>query len=261
MIKPLKLFCVLLILSWSSITNAALITHEIIIDPYQVCFDGTDCSDISSIENGDLESYADNFFSAVGIDIKFSALNILNFDSSPSTTAPERFWLYPDEAGLGTNHEEYTRIPAFFEFAPSESILGIGWLGSAGVLVNLTSTYVDNMVTFIHEIGHNLGLEHYFDFGVGATDNFMDYTACGHACTIAPEQITQIRQSIDNDEFAFVHALNITPPPIEPVDVPEPSSLVLIILSLLLFRGFIDKSQLDLRYFNAKLNILGLEKS
>lgn len=234
-----KLLSTLLITVFLNTANASLITHELIVSPYQVCFNGVDCSDTSMIENGDLETYADDFFSAVGLDLKFEGISILNFDTSGGESYHERFELYPVLAGLGTEHYNFTTVPAFFDYEADVSILGLGWLGSAGISVNLISDYVDNMVTFIHEIGHNLGLDHYFDLGIGATNNFMDYSPCAYNCTINDIQTAQIRASFEQDEFSFIHAINGNGLPDTPNQVPEPTSWLLFAscLVFLIFRN------------------------
>jgi hypothetical protein len=234
----LKLLSTLLITVFLNTANASVITHELIVSPYQVCLDGVDCSDTSMIENGDLEAYADSFFSVVGLDLIFEDTKVLNVDTSGLDAHhfayEERFDLYPVLAGLGTEHFNFTKVPAFFDYDTDAGILGLGWLGSAGISVNVISDYVDNMVTFIHEIGHNLGLDHYFEFGIGATNNFMDYSPCAYNCTIDESQITQIRTSFEQEEYSFIHAINGNGLPDTPNQVPEPTSWLLFISCLVL---------------------------
>ncbi|WP_206485404.1 M12 family metallo-peptidase [Thalassotalea sp. G2M2-11] len=214
---------------------ASLITHEIILDTYQVCFDGIDCSDVDMIENGDLEQYADDFFSVVGLDIVFGDIQVLNYARPENSSIDTRFYDYFTLAGYGQDPTGYTTVPTFFEQSFDTFSLGLGYLGYAGVLVNSVSDYADNMVTFIHELGHNLGLDHYFDYGIGATNNFMDYSACAYSCTITEEQISFVRTGIENNAYSFVHEISND---IDQVSVPEPSTLLLftfLILFLLIF--------------------------
>lgn len=153
----------------SSVANALPITHELVIQPIQVCKDdGTDCANSGRKL---FEAEGDKIWSQAGIDLRFL----------PWMTLYETDYLSFDfDAEFGPPAAGTTIRMLFVDeivFCGSAGLsYGCGYVDGNGVAIAddvfSFNGGIGRLDTIAHELGHNLGLGH-DDFGAGGALNLM----------------------------------------------------------------------------------------
>jgi hypothetical protein len=153
----------------SNVANALPITHELVIQPIQVCKDdGTDCANSGRKL---FEAEGDKIWSQAGIDLRFL----------PWMTLYETDYLSFDfDAEFGPPAAGTTIRMLFVDeivFCGSAGLsYGCGYVDANGVAIAddvfSLNGGIGRLDTIAHELGHNLGLGH-DDFGAGGALNLM----------------------------------------------------------------------------------------
>lgn len=157
----------------SNVANALPITHELVIQPIQVCKDdGTDCANAGKKL---FEAEGDKIWSQAGIDLHFlpwmtlEETDYLTFDFDDFGAATAGF-------ALPANTIRLVFVTSISDCGGVGGAFGCGYLDANGVAI-ADSVFAFNggigrLDTIAHELGHNLGLDH-DDFGAGGALNLM----------------------------------------------------------------------------------------
>lgn len=88
----------------------------------------------------------------------------------------EQFRSWANNGGFGVlNYDLAHNITNHFPTPGTVGLAYIGVVGSNSYKYGVSSLNNPTWLTFIHELGHNFGMDHSFDLGQGTTGGFMDY--------------------------------------------------------------------------------------
>jgi PEP-CTERM motif-containing protein len=197
--------------------SAMAITHEVVVQPFQVCYSSTNCGDISDIIGGYMEPFADDIYGQAGLDVRFQSTMVHNTVETPSANILDHLVRMIDEVGYG-GISGGTNIPAFFVPGFSIGTVSLGYLGLPGLIVGEISG--SESIWFAHELGHNLGLSHPFNSSseIGTIGTIMDYScnsldASHPTCALNESQIAQLRENFESNAFSYVYETSAVPLP------------------------------------------------
>jgi PKD repeat protein len=88
----------------------------------------------------------------------------------------EQFRDWGNNGGFGSiNYDLAHNITNHFPPPGTVGLAYIGVVGSSNFKYGVSNIVNPTWLTFIHELGHNFGMDHSFDLGQGSTGGFMDY--------------------------------------------------------------------------------------
>lgn len=208
--------------SLSSPAWAALIDKQLVVNVVQVCDNaGNNCASLGPVGNSYFEAEADKIWAQAGIDIKFVFTGTLNSSSLLNGSTGIDAITGP-LAGPGTTMYLMNTI---------SGVYGNAWLDAGGLAINMSDVMsfnggIGRLDTIAHELGHNLGLDHFevannlmASGGVRSVPINISQICPGDGCVdfLTADQIANVRDSRLLIDFQA-----------EPGNVPEPASMALL---------------------------------
>ena len=216
----------------ASLADASMI----MIQPIQVCDDtGFSCA------NAGQELFAEagnTIWAQAGLSLDF--LNFTTFNSTlyqnlnESTAAS-----FGGLTGLGHGQNDNPLVIDLWFVRSIFGAYGEGWLGGNGIAIGDNVFSEGRLDTIAHELGHNLGLDHY------STSDYTLYLMAAGGVRTTPGSLSQITPgSPGTDRLSSIEiATALSSPFVLDSPVPETATIALTFTVLALFAGFGLKSR------------------
>jgi hypothetical protein len=207
------------------------------IQPIQVCDDfGNSCANSAQQL---FEAEANKIYAQASLSLVFLPWNFFHETDYLDISATNNFAEFETLVADPNNRANANPLTLNLWFVDTAAgIYGLGYLGGNGIIIANSVFAFNNgngrIDTIAHEIGHNLGLEHYDDLNGGCVSNNNAYLMTSGGCRNVPLSISQITPDgaalslLSASEISIIQSSNFAQDA-----VPEPLSMTITASGLL----------------------------